>query len=106
MNINHIMQRVSEIMGVSVQDIKTKSTLESVRCKAMIVELCGNRVGVREIARYLNIDHSTVTHYRQGNMWDKWEIKDQIELMRVKTEMVSEIINFTYPGEYTYHIVK
>lgn len=89
--------------GISKEDILSKSRLdEVVRCRAMIVELMGSSVGHTELGRYLNIDHSSVIFFRQGNSWDKWKIKDQLGLQKNEIEMVSNQINFTYPGNYTY----
>lgn len=103
MNLDHIIHRVSELTGVSKEKILSKTRNKEVtRCRAMIVELCGNDFGVREIGRSLGIDYSCVSEYRKGNVEDKWKIKNEMNLLKDKVKMVSNTINFTYPGEYYY----
>lgn len=106
-NIDHIIQRVSEITGVPKEMILSKTRKsEVVRCRAAIVELCGDDFGVKEIGRSLNMDHSSVSSYRRWNMSDKYGIRELLQTLESKIHMVSDCINFTYPGSYNYVITK
>lgn len=106
MNINHSIQRVSEIMGVPKEKILSGSKKPEVtRCRALIVELFPEK-GVSELARSLQIDHSSVCNFRKGNRFDKWDIKSLLSLIQTKVKMVSDCIDFTYPGNYNYLIIK
>lgn len=107
MNIDKIMLKASLLTGVPIQVIKSKSrSAEAIKARALVVEMCP-KLGVRELGRLLNIDHSSVSYYRSGNMIDKWNIKSLLAQLRDDTiESESDQINFTYLGCFMYQLIR